>query len=164
MNNNAVHKHHIIPRHMGGNNSPSNIELVTVAEHAERHRVLFERRGNWQDELAWKALSGQIGKEEATLLAIKKAHVGAKRSLETRKRISEALRGRKLSSPHNKNKSLGQVGWKRPKTKEWCENHSTTMKGRPSGFKGRHLSEESKRKISQQKKLWWERKKCQTNS
>jgi len=58
------HKHHIIPRHAGGTDDPSNLVELTVEEHAEAHRVLYEKYGRWQDELAWKGLSGMIGKEE----------------------------------------------------------------------------------------------------
>jgi hypothetical protein len=60
-----MHKHHIIPRHAGGSDDPSNIKVVTIAEHAEEHRKLFARYGRWQDELAWKALLGQVDKEAA---------------------------------------------------------------------------------------------------
>ena len=58
------HKHHIIPRHAGGSDDPSNIIEVTVEEHAEAHRKLYEEHGRWQDRVAYLALSGQIGKEE----------------------------------------------------------------------------------------------------
>lgn len=59
-----IHKHHIIPLHMGGTNDPSNIIEVSVEEHAELHRRLYEAFGCWQDKLAWHGLSGRIGKEE----------------------------------------------------------------------------------------------------
>jgi hypothetical protein len=58
------HRHHIIPRHSGGTNDPSNIITLTVEEHAEAHKKLWEEHGLWQDKLAWMSLSGQIGKEE----------------------------------------------------------------------------------------------------
>ena len=63
------HKHHIIPRHMGGSNDPSNLVELTVEEHAEAHRVLYETYGSEYDRIAYKALTGQIGKEEARILA-----------------------------------------------------------------------------------------------
>lgn len=59
-----THIHHIIPRHAGGTDDPSNLIELTVEEHAEAHRLLFEQYGRWEDELAWKSLSGHIGKEE----------------------------------------------------------------------------------------------------
>ena len=58
------HKHHIIPKHMGGTDDPENLIELTIEEHAEAHRILFEKYGKWQDKLAWEALSSQIGKEE----------------------------------------------------------------------------------------------------
>jgi len=46
------HKHHIIPKHMGGTDDPSNLIELTVEEHAEAHRLLWEKYGNWQDNVA----------------------------------------------------------------------------------------------------------------
>lgn len=60
----VIHKHHIIPKHAGGTDDPSNLVELTVEEHAEAHRLLFEQYGKWQDEIAWKALGGQITKSE----------------------------------------------------------------------------------------------------
>lgn len=49
---------------MGGTDDPANLVELTVSEHAEAHKLLFEKHGQWQDEIAWKALSGQISKAE----------------------------------------------------------------------------------------------------
>lgn len=73
-----MQKHHIVPRHAGGTDDPSNLVELTVAEHAEEHRKLFEKYGRWQDEVAWKALSGQITGEEAARLARRNAQLGRK--------------------------------------------------------------------------------------
>lgn len=58
------HKHHIVPRHMGGTDDPSNLIELTIEEHAEAHRKLFEQYGHWEDEFAWKGLSGMIDRAE----------------------------------------------------------------------------------------------------
>lgn len=58
------HKHHIVPRHMNGSDDPENLIELTIEEHAEAHRILFEQHGRWEDELAWKGLAGLISKEE----------------------------------------------------------------------------------------------------
>jgi hypothetical protein len=58
------HKHHIIPKHMGGDNSPENLIELTVAEHAASHKRLYEQYGHLQDKLAWKGLLGLISTAE----------------------------------------------------------------------------------------------------
>ena len=60
----TLHKHHIVPKHMGGTDDESNLVMLTVEEHAEAHRVLFEKYGKWEDEIAWKGLSGMLTNEE----------------------------------------------------------------------------------------------------
>ena len=77
---------------MGGTVDPSNIELISIPEHVERHRVLFETHGQWQDEVAWKALSGQIGSKEAFRLAIKNRKMPPK-SDEWKRKASERMKG-----------------------------------------------------------------------
>jgi hypothetical protein len=47
---------------MGGTDDPSNIIELTVEEHAEAHRKLFEQYGCPEDFAAWKGLSGQMNK------------------------------------------------------------------------------------------------------
>lgn len=59
-----MHKHHIIPKHMGGTDDPENLVELTIEEHAEAHRKLFEEYGCWQDEIAWKGLAKMIEKSE----------------------------------------------------------------------------------------------------
>lgn len=63
------HTHHIIPRHMGGTDDPSNLIKITVEEHAQSHKKLYEDHGKIEDFIAWKALSGQISMSEASKLA-----------------------------------------------------------------------------------------------
>ena len=58
------HIHHIIPRHAGGTDDPSNLVSLTIEEHAEAHKLLFEKYGKDEDRIAWLALSGQISKKE----------------------------------------------------------------------------------------------------
>ena len=49
---------------MGGSDDPSNIIELSVEEHAEAHRILYEKYGCLQDYLAWKGLTGCVNKEE----------------------------------------------------------------------------------------------------
>jgi hypothetical protein len=58
------HKHHIVPRHMGGTDEPSNLTELTIEEHAEAHRILYETYGKHEDYLAWQGLLALIPKAE----------------------------------------------------------------------------------------------------
>lgn len=51
------HKHHIVPKHAGGSDHPSNIIELTIEEHAEAHKILYEQHGRIQDKMAWVGLS-----------------------------------------------------------------------------------------------------------
>ena len=57
LNKNMLHKHHIIPKYMGGTDDPSNLIELTVEQHAEAHRLLYEQHGRWQDYVAWQGLA-----------------------------------------------------------------------------------------------------------
>ena len=62
----VTHRHHIIPKHRGGSDDESNLIELSISDHAEAHRILYEKYGNWEDYVAWQGLSGQIGKAEIT--------------------------------------------------------------------------------------------------
>ena len=53
------HKHHIIPKHMGGSDDPTNLIDLTRAEHAEAHMKLYEQFGKKEDLGAYYLLTGQ---------------------------------------------------------------------------------------------------------
>ena len=75
------HIHHIVPKHMGGDDKPENLVELTVEEHAEEHRKLYEKHGNWQDLVAWKGLLGLLDTDECTVVAIREgAKKGARAS------------------------------------------------------------------------------------
>jgi hypothetical protein len=84
------HNHHIIPKHMGGTDEPSNLVKLTIEEHAEAHRRLFVEYGHWQDEVAWKTLSGQMTRAEAINTAQR-----APKTDDWKRRMSERMKGAK---------------------------------------------------------------------
>ena len=65
-----------MPKHLGGNNDPDNLVEVTIEEHAEIHRCLWLYGGRWQDEIAWRMLSGQINSDQARRMAVSRANTG----------------------------------------------------------------------------------------
>ena len=107
------HKHHIIPRHAGGTDDPSNLIELTIEEHAEAHRVLYELHNRWQDKMAWQLLSGQIGKEEL-LAEIAKNRM----TPEVRKKMSMTKRGRKLTEEHKTKIGIGRTGKLQPQSQK----------------------------------------------
>lgn len=68
-NGTMTHWHHIVPRHIGGTNDPSNLIELTVSDHADAHKWLFIEEGRPEDAIAWLTLSGQITYAEACLEA-----------------------------------------------------------------------------------------------
>lgn len=104
------HKHHIIPRHMGGTDDPSNLVELTVEEHAAAHRLLYEQHGKLQDKIAWLMLSGKTS--EAEELRIELANEGFRsfvkdpvRSASWRKKISDTLKGTSQTQESNAKRS-----------------------------------------------------------
>lgn len=67
------HTHHIIPKHMGGSDAPSNLIKLTIEEHAQAHLELYKKHGHKEDYVAYMALSSQIGREE---ILLEKARLG----------------------------------------------------------------------------------------
>lgn len=49
---------------MGGSEDSTNIIELTIEEHAESHKVLWEQYGEKEDWLAWQGLIGMIDKKE----------------------------------------------------------------------------------------------------
>jgi len=138
---NTKHKHHIIPKHAGGSNDQSNIVELSVEEHAQAHKELYEKYNRWQDKVAWKGLSGRIGKEEII-----------------RMKHSESAKATIYTEEKRRNMSLGQLGKKYPDRKGKCggeknnfhgKTHSECSKRKMSdAAKGRLMSEETRRKMS----------------
>jgi len=64
------HKHHLVPKHVGGDCSHKNLIKVNVAMHAFLHKCLWEEFGRWQDRIAWQVLSGMISKEQGRIQAV----------------------------------------------------------------------------------------------
>lgn len=49
---------------MGGTNDSSNLITLTVEEHAEEHRKLWEKNKRMEDKIAWLGLSKMIDKQD----------------------------------------------------------------------------------------------------
>jgi hypothetical protein len=140
-----LHKHHIVPLHAGGSDDPSNIETITIEEHADRHKKLWETFGRRQDKDAWQALSGIITRKDIILEALRR---------------SGKITGDKTSREHLRN--IAALGGKAKKgilhTTEAKERMSKVKMGSQNPFFGRKHTEETKWKMSQRNKK--RNKKC----
>lgn len=115
----ALHKHHILPRHAGGTDDASNIVMLTIEQHAEAHRVLYEQHGRWQDLCAWKVLSGQVTAGEAATEAARRTNTGRKKTASHRLKLAIAKLGKPMSKDACEAMRAGQTGRRHPeKTKK----------------------------------------------
>lgn len=108
------HKHHIVPRYLGGSNDSSNIIEVTITQHSMWHFCNYQLWGNWEDYLAHKALSGQIKGQDIIKFKLDR---GSKKGGEMfSKRMKEKEFKEKIIQ-NLKNK------WEEPEYKEKILNH-----------------------------------------
>lgn len=111
------HRHHIIPRHAGGTDDPSNLVYLTIEEHALAHKVLYEQYGREQDRIAWLALSKQADKGDIILACLKLGQYMADLTMKTlhgddyRKTVfrnASARGAKKLKDLYENNKEFRQ--------------------------------------------------------
>lgn len=138
------HKHHIVPRHMGGTDDPSNLIKLTVEEHAEAHRKLFEQYGHWQDQLAWKGLSRMIGREEIIREVVSRSNLGKKFSEDHRKKLSESATKCKnfLGKNHTKETKL-KIGAVTKKAQQGAGNSQYGTRWITNGFSNKKVKRDS---------------------
>ena len=91
-----LHVHHILPKYLGGTDDPSNLIELTIEQHAEAHKLLYEQFGNIQDFCAWKGLQGILSKEEIIEILCSEGgknggKAGGKKAVETHRRNKTGL-------------------------------------------------------------------------
>ena len=85
------HIHHIIPKHMGGTDDPSNLIELTVEEHSHAHLRLYEQYGKKEDLCAYYMLSGKNQDPEFVKL---RAQIGGAAS--SHQRVKSGLTGKEI--------------------------------------------------------------------
>ena len=120
------HLHHILPKHMGGTNDPDNLVELTIEEHAEAHRKLYEEHGRLQDKRAWLGLTKIMSGEE-----IIKEILSAPKSEEHKRKISEAHKGKPKPWLIGTRNGAGNAG--KPKSEEHKRKISEAHKGKVRG-------------------------------
>jgi len=135
MSTKTLHVHHIVPKYLGGTDEPSNLIKLTIEEHAEAHKLLWEQHGNWQDYLAWQGLSKRIDKEELLRLKSHYSNIGKTKSPEHRQKIGKTLTGRKLSEETRKKMSESRKGNQNRKGKPMSEELKQLYSEKMTGVK-----------------------------
>jgi hypothetical protein len=160
---------------MGGSDNSSNLVEVTIEEHAELHLALYLEHGRKEDWYAFMGLSEQIGKEdifralmdptgrthsEETKEKMRHSQLGKKKHTpESKKKISEARRGKKLTEEHKRKIGEASKGNKASLGKKLTEEQKKTlsnkMKGNKNWSKNPKVSEEARRNRSEAVKKRW---------
>ena len=98
----VIHQHHLIENKDGQRFRTDTTIPLSDKEHADIHKRYYETWGFHEDYVAWKTLSGQIGKEE---LFIETSRIGGlnnkgkKKTREHAEKISQANKGQNASFP-----------------------------------------------------------------
>lgn len=140
-----THQHHILPKHMGGTDDPDNLIELTVEQHAEAHRLLFEQHGHWQDYCAWQSLSGRMGKEEILRYKQGMANKGRKRTPEQIENIK--LAAQKRVARHRLDGTLEKANKKRSESHKGKTKSVEHLANWSASRKGHSVSEETRNKI-----------------
>ena len=138
------HKHHIIPKHMGGTDDASNLIELTVEEHADAHKKLYEQHGKQEDFMAWQMLLGQVGKDEALFMS---RSIGGKTPMseESKAKLRESCR--KRTERQRADGTLARANKKRSIAHKGKKKSAEHMKNWSASRKGHRHSEETKAKI-----------------
>ena len=111
------HKHHIIPKHIGGDDNPTNLIELSIEEHAAAHRILFDEHGRWQDYVAWQGLAKLATKEEHVAMLLSAA--GKKGAAISNSRYTPERRKKLSNSIKIIRENIDQLGEKNPNAKEY---------------------------------------------
>lgn len=114
------HNHHIIPRHAGGTDDPSNILKCNIKMHSFMHEQRYKETGDEYDRIAWKALLGQMNNKDAIHSA--QVENGKRRAKQLK---NEGHFSSEKQSARAKKWNASEAG--RDNTKQWLKAGGRTM-------------------------------------
>jgi hypothetical protein len=140
----GYHRHHIIPKHMGGDDSTNNLIYLTPEEHAQAHLELYELYGKYEDAQAFNTLSSQwLNGRSISGYKQSKEHIEKRINSIDYKLVSKKLKGRvsptkgmkfgQYSEERRKNISNALIG--KPHTEERKQKISNSLVGKTSSNK-----------------------------
>jgi len=101
------HKHHIIPKHRGGTNDPSNLVEISLTQHAMFHYCEWQLHGKRADYVAWKRLVGNLNNEE---LVRQKLIMGGEKGGRKVKELGLGIFALSKEERSNISKKAGKIG------------------------------------------------------
>lgn len=180
-------KHHIIPKSLGGDNSKRNIIKLSPRQHFICHLLLVRMTSGVARKkmvFAVHLMQYSTGKQQrenrltsSTFERLRKERSEIMRtqsmSLETRAKISAALTGKTLprdrveaSRKHRIGKELKESTKQkisdslRGNKNHWSEERKQKISAALTGKKRKSLSDEQRKKRSENMKLVWEKRRC----
>jgi len=100
------HVHHLVPKHFGGSNDPSNLVKVNKAMHAFMHRLRYLETGDYLDCCAANLLSGSWTADEARKAA---AAEGIRRSKKAKAAARQNWQNYSKTDRHKETSRLGSL-------------------------------------------------------
>ncbi len=100
------HIHHILPKHQGGSDDPSNLISLTIVQHAMWHFADWQLMQTTENYIAWRSLAGKITKEQAIFEA---QSLGGKKAV---KKLREWWEQQDVEKVREVASTAGKVGGK----------------------------------------------------
>lgn len=176
-------KHHIVPKSLGGSNDPNNLVRLTAREHFICHLLLPKMLGGINKRnmtfAIWSMLNRDHSKQQSRhkvnshvyqrlktqiATAISESNTGRKRSIEFREKMKKLKLGQKNTKISGDNHYTRKEGYV---SKIARENHymhgktqdESTNQKRRNKILGTKRSDDTKKKQSEARKLYWAQKK-----
>ncbi len=136
---------------------------LTQEGHSCQHDVLYRAFGNHWDKIARNGLRGDEDIKRQVYMTSGKKGGSKKPSLESREKMRQAKLGKNQSEETKRKRSEALKGKKKPpRSEEHRQKISDSLKGntrRKNGKKTYKTSEETKKKLSDASKLAWQKRK-----
>jgi hypothetical protein len=137
----GYHRHHVVPKHADGDDSIENLVYLTQEEHALAHLELYEKYGRYEDAMAFNTLSSQwLDGRSISGYKQSQQHIEKRTSTTDYHAISSKLKGRdsptkgmKLGPPSDETRrKISEALKGRPVPDEKRNKISQTLMGRES--------------------------------
>lgn len=145
MTDTIYHVHHIVPKHDGGTDDPDNLIRLSVKDHAEAHRLLYEQHGKEEDRIAWLGLSGVYSNQEVVYYA------------EQLGRSKGGLANKGIPKSDEHKEKIALTIKEKYNSKDMRKKTSDAMKGNTNSKN--HSSEEYRKAQSERLKAAWKKRK-----